>query len=115
MAYIVLPNIAWQRLLETGLDNLWAHPPIYILSTPTYFLSAPAYDLPKPKNQPKINFSRPFPWPLLCTKVGPISLSKLRHSAQKGYNVQKCGFALKTMDLLANPNKIDENTLFWAQ
>ena len=23
MAYIALPNVAWQRLLETGLDNLW--------------------------------------------------------------------------------------------
>ena len=23
MGYIALPNIAWQRLLEIGLDNLW--------------------------------------------------------------------------------------------
>ena len=23
MDYIALPNIAWQRLLETGLDDLW--------------------------------------------------------------------------------------------
>ena len=26
MAYIALPNVAWQRLLETGLDDLWTHP-----------------------------------------------------------------------------------------
>ena len=25
MDYIALPNIAWQRLLETGLDNLYTH------------------------------------------------------------------------------------------
>ena len=23
MAYIAFPNITWQRLLETGLDDLW--------------------------------------------------------------------------------------------
>ena len=25
MAYIVLPIVAWKRLLETGLDDLWTH------------------------------------------------------------------------------------------
>ena len=61
------------------------------------------------------NFERPFPWPLPCTKVGPINLSKLRQSDLKSQNVQKLSFLLITMDLLANPNKIDENTHFQAQ
>ena len=75
MAFIALPNIAWQRLLETGLDRL-VDPPVstYILPVPTYYLlmptyyspaptydlPAPTYDPPVPKNQPKITLGTLF-------------------------------------------------------
>ena len=58
MAYIALPNVAWQRLLETGLDNLWTPPAL------TYFSAGPTYTLRQlmccTENQPDITLSALF-------------------------------------------------------
>ena len=98
MAYICHPNIAWQRLLETRLDDLWTHPR-QLISHPHRLmcranLCAMLTYVPhwKPSQH---NFERPFLWLLPCTKVGPISLSKPRQSNLKSHNVQKCIFCTK--------------------
>ena len=110
MAYIAFPNIAWERLLETGLDDLqtcsrrFMSRPCQLMRyadlcvMPTYaprwlirhadLCAAPTY---APRWKPsRHNFEHLFPWPLPCTKVGVISLSKPEQSALKSHNIRQC-------------------------
>ena len=61
MAYIALPNVAWQRLLETRLDDLWTRPARANLCADLVLAHANLFPCPRqlissptPKNQPEI-------------------------------------------------------------
>ena len=58
MAYIDLPNVAWQRLLEAGLDDLWT-PQADLFPASANLCAMPTY-VPCQKAA-RDNFESPFP------------------------------------------------------